>query len=82
MTPSGIEPATFRLVANCATVLSMRTVKSAYVIKFALNFVLLYLGTMTAIPDLICGIYFIFAIGSVAHPFSYSMGADHTCICG
>ena len=44
-----------------------------------------YLGTMTLIPYLFRGIYFIFNIGSVAHPSSYSMGAgcrsDHTCIC-
>ena len=52
----------------------MRIVKSVYVIKFALNLLLLYIGTVTVIPDLIRGIYFIFTIRSVAHP-SYSMGA-------
>lgn len=49
-------------------VLSMKIVKSVYVIKFALNLVLFYLGTMTVIPDLIGGIYCVFTIGSVVHP--------------
>ena len=53
----------------------MRIVKFVYVIKLALNLVLLYLGTMAVIPDLIRGIYFIFPTGSVAHTSSYSMGA-------